>query len=134
LIYEPGTTKDTYEKQQKEVKGPIQSCPADKPYSVKGLQCVSCEASTPYFDLKESKCTACPNNLYYDSVAHVCNKEIFITNTVGLKNYIENNNYTIANIKKQLDELSKTRKTKLCHETTPLASADGSSCSACSNG
>lgn len=52
-IWGENKTKADFEKQQKEVTGPSEQCPKDKPYSVKGLQCVSCNSTHPYFDLSK---------------------------------------------------------------------------------
>lgn len=73
----------------------------------------------------------CPKDLFYNSVDHKCDKEINITNTDAMLSFIETDNYTRDGIKKQLEELSKTRKTTLCPTTAPIASKDGSSCSQC---
>lgn len=110
---------------------PVDTCPADKPYAVNGSECVSCDESKPYFDLEKEECVACPENLFYDSANHKCVKEINITNVDGLLSFIETGNYTRDNVKKQLEELASTRKTTVCPLKTPMASADGSSCTSC---
>lgn len=102
-IWGANKTKADYEKLQASVTGPTEKCPQDKPYAVKGLTCMTCNTTHPYFDLSKEECVGCPKDLYYDSVAHLCDKEINITNTDGLLSFIETDNYTRANIRKQLE-------------------------------
>ena len=52
--------------------------------------------------MESQKCMKCPENLYYDSKNHVCNKEINVTNVDHLFNYIENGTYTKDYAKKQV--------------------------------
>ena len=52
-IWGDNKTKADYEKGQKEVTGPIEKCPNDKPYAVKGLKCIACNSTHPYFDLSK---------------------------------------------------------------------------------
>lgn len=51
LLLSGNKTLQDYEKEQAQIKGPTENCPAAQPYSVFGQSCIACTNSTPYFDL-----------------------------------------------------------------------------------
>lgn len=48
-----------------------------------------------------------------------------------MKNYVEVDNYTIANLKTQQAAQTAVKNAIVCNETTPIASPDGKACGAC---
>lgn len=49
----------------------IHECSLDKPYST-GLNCISCPARSPYFNLTSHRCTSCPIGFVYNSTILKC--------------------------------------------------------------
>lgn len=75
------------------------------------------------------KCSNCPSLSFYDNKTKTCEKGQNISNLAALKDYIEIDNYTIANLKKQ--NSNQTKPTILCPTNLPIF--DGTKCKSCPN-
>ena len=127
LLLPPNTTLATFQILENQVKAPRAICPQSRPYSIFGMNCVACNTpGASYFDLGSQKCVGCPSGLYYASMFRNCTAAINITNTNSLINYFGKGNYSLANVTKQLNALSKGRKTITCPFSSPLAVSNGS--------
>lgn len=130
ILPDKKTLKD-YTDEQKLIQGPVEACPKDKPYAVTGTSCIACPEATKYFNLKDQKCQACQPNSFYNSKLLICEDGVFVSNVPALTKYVQVENYTIANIKKQISEINKTKPIIECPAATPFY--DGKKCNACSN-
>jgi hypothetical protein len=120
-----------YTDEQAQTLGPIQACPEKQPYAVSGSSCISCNPTAPYFDLKQQKCVSSPPNSFYNSQLRVFEEGVFVTNVTALTQFVEIENYTIANIKKSISEINKTKPIIECPAATPFF--DGKKCNSCSS-
>jgi hypothetical protein len=109
LLLSGKNTINDYTKEQSQILGPIEVCPTSKPYAASGILCISCESPAIYFDLALKKCTDCPANFFYNSKLLTCEQGQVVTNVNALTNFIEVENYTIINLKKQVTEIAKTK-------------------------
>lgn len=129
LLLSTNKTLQDYQKEQAQIKGPTELCPAAQPFSVFGQSCIACASPTPYFDLELKKCVACPSNSFYINKTLTCVAGQFVTNVKALAKYIEADNYTITNIKKLNAEIAKTKPVILCADAQPFF--DGTTCRSC---
>ena len=74
---------------------PVAYCPSNKPYAVNGTKCIACNASTPYFNLTNYSCQACPSGLVYDALAWTCLKGVHISNLAVLNHSLVIQNSTL---------------------------------------
>lgn len=101
LLTDKKTLKE-YSDDQKLILGPVESCPKDKPYAVAGTSCIACPDTAKYFNLKDQKCVACQPNSFYNTKLLICEEGVLVSNVSALKKYVEVDNYTLPNLKKQI--------------------------------
>jgi hypothetical protein len=74
LLLSTSKTLSDYEKEQKQILGPVEVCPQASPFAVEGISCVACKSPSIYFDIALNKCTACPVNSFYNNKTLTCEK------------------------------------------------------------
>ncbi len=89
----------------------ITNCPLDTPF-YNNIKCVQCSGTTPIFDMKDLKCTACPPNSSFnvDTRACVAGPPTNVTNQTNVTTTTNQTNVTTS-----------TNVTNQTNITTPVA-------------
>ena len=116
------------------IVGPVAYCPNNKPYAVNGTKCIACNSTTPYFNLTDATCVACPQGLVYDMFTYVCLKGVYISNlaVLNVSKVIQNSILNLTILEQMQIKNANGTPVVNCSVQAPLY--NGTHCIGCPNG
>jgi hypothetical protein len=134
LIVGNNQTLANYSAFYKTIAGPVAYCNSSFPYAVNGTTCIACNGSTPYFNLSNASCVACPHGLVYDSLKWMCLQAIYVSNLAVLNhsNVIQNATLNLTILEAMQINNANGTPVINCSASQPLY--NGTHCIACPNG
>ena len=96
----------------------ITNCPLDTPF-YNNIKCVQCSGSTPIFDMKDLRCTACPGNSSFNVDTRAC-VPVTPNNVNNQTNTTTTTNVTNTTTTNQTNVTTPTNVTNQTNTTTPV--------------